>query len=130
MLPQGEQRGPRVQERMLEVALRAAVLHDAAGRPLRCLGDLVGSLRPVDPDEPPAEPPALAADLALADAVSSLLSGPHAAASALSVIGPDGGCRRVRADARAQSCALRYVARECRDPRGSPSIHIAPEGAT
>lgn len=91
MLPQGEQRGPRVQERMLEVALRAAVLHDAAGRTLRCLGDLVGSLRPVDPDEPPAEPPALAADLALADAVSSLLSGPHAAASALSVIGPDGG---------------------------------------
>lgn len=91
MLPQGKQRGTRVQERMLEVALRAAVLHDAAGRTLRSLGDLVGSLRPVNPDGPPAGPPSLAADLALADAVSSLLSGPHAAASALSVIGPDGG---------------------------------------
>jgi diguanylate cyclase (GGDEF)-like protein len=75
---------------MLEVALRAAVLHDAAGRILRNLGDLVGSLPPVTPGEPVADPPALAADLALADAVSSLLSGPHAAASALSVVGPDG----------------------------------------
>ena len=90
MLPQGMKGGRRVQERMLEVALRAAVLHDAAGRTLRNLGDLVGSLPPVQPDEPVAQPPALAADLALADAVRSLLSGPHAAASALSVVGPDG----------------------------------------
>ena len=90
MLPQGMEGGRRVQERMLEVALRAAVLHDAAGRTLRNLGDLVGSLPPVPPPEPVATPPALAADLALADAVGSLLSGPHAAASALSVVGPDG----------------------------------------
>ena len=75
---------------MLEAALRAAVLHDASGRTLRSLGDLVGSLPPVDPAEPTAEPPALAADLALADAVGSLLAGPHATATALSVIGPDG----------------------------------------
>ena len=67
---------------MLEVALRAAVLHDASGRTLRSLGDLVGALPPVDPDEPAAEPPALPAELALAEAVSALLSGPHAAASA------------------------------------------------
>ncbi|HEV7654567.1 MAG TPA: bifunctional diguanylate cyclase/phosphodiesterase [Mycobacteriales bacterium] len=79
-----------MQERMLEVALRAAVLHDAAGRTLRSLGDLVGSLTPADQSEPTGEPPALAADLALADAVSSLLSGPHAAASALSVVMPEG----------------------------------------
>ena len=79
-----------MQERMLEVALRAAELHDAAGRTLRSLGDLVGSLPPVDRAGPVAEPPALAADLALADAVSALLSGPHAAASALSVVAPDG----------------------------------------
>ena len=66
-------------ERMLEVALRAAVLHDADGRTLRTLGDLVGSLPPADPAEPAAQPPALPADLALADAVGTLLSGPHAA---------------------------------------------------
>jgi diguanylate cyclase len=75
---------------MLEVALRAAVLHDAAGRTLRSLGDLVGSLAPTDQGEPAGEPPMLAADLALADAVSALLSGPHASASALAVVGPDG----------------------------------------
>ena len=74
---------------MLEVALRAAELHDASGRILRNLGDLVGSLPPADPSEP-AAPPALAAELALADAVGSLLSGPHASASVLSVVGPDG----------------------------------------
>ena len=73
-----------MQERMLEVALRAAVLHDATGRTLRSLGDLVGSLAPADPAEPAGEPPPLAADLALADAVSALLSGPHASAMSLS----------------------------------------------
>jgi diguanylate cyclase (GGDEF)-like protein len=80
-----------VRERMLEVALRAAVLHDASGRTLRSLGDLVGALPPVDPDGPAPAPPALPAELALADAVGALLSGPHAAASALSVVAADGG---------------------------------------
>ena len=79
-----------MQERMLEVALRAAVLHDATGRTLRSLGDLVGSLAPADPAEPAGEPPPLAADLALADAVSALLSGPHASAMSLSVVNCDG----------------------------------------
>jgi hypothetical protein len=55
---------------MLELALRAAVLHDATGRTLRNLGDLVGSLAPADPTGPATAPPPLAADLALADAVS------------------------------------------------------------
>ena len=77
-------------ERMLAVALRAAVLHDASGRTLRSLGDLVGSLAPATPAEPGRQPPALDADLALADAVGTLLSGPHASAAALSVVGPDG----------------------------------------
>ena len=79
-----------MQERMLEVALRAAELRDAAGRTLRSLGDLVGSLPPADPAEPAAQPPALAADLALADAVSALLSGPHSAAASLAVVGTEG----------------------------------------
>jgi len=86
----------RVHERMLEVALRAAVLHDATGRTLRNLGDLVGSLVPADPVEPPPPPPALAADLALADAVSTLLSGQHSSATSLAVVGTDGEHAPVR----------------------------------
>jgi diguanylate cyclase (GGDEF)-like protein len=79
-----------VQQRLLEVALRAAVLHDASGRTLRNLGDLVGSLAPAGPANAAAAAPALAAELALADAVSMLLSGPHASATELSVVGSDG----------------------------------------
>ena len=76
-----------MRERMLEVALRAAVLHDASGRTLRSLGDLVGALPPLGPAGPA---PSLPASLELAEAVSVLLSGPHAAASALTVVEPDG----------------------------------------
>jgi hypothetical protein len=36
-----------VRERMLEAALRAAVLHDPDGRSLHTLGDLVASLDPL-----------------------------------------------------------------------------------
>ncbi|HZB49971.1 MAG TPA: bifunctional diguanylate cyclase/phosphodiesterase, partial [Mycobacteriales bacterium] len=79
-------------EPMLEVALRAAVLHDTDGRTLRTLGDLVETL-PADGAGDERPPPALPADLALADAMGTLLSGPHAAAAALSVVGPDGAAR-------------------------------------
>jgi len=75
---------------MLEAALRATVLHDAKGRSLRTLGDLVASLAPLDRHaERPPEPPALPAELALADAVDSLLSGPHATGDSLAVIHVD-----------------------------------------
>jgi diguanylate cyclase (GGDEF)-like protein len=71
---------------MLETALRTAMLHDADGRSLRTLGDLVATLLPLaDRPEAPAEPPALAADLDLADAVGALLSGPHATGESLAV---------------------------------------------
>ena len=81
MLPQGKGRGPRAcHSGCWRSALRAAVLHDADGRTLRTLGDLVDSLAPLDAAaERQPQPPALPADLALADAVGSLLSGPHAA---------------------------------------------------
>ena len=91
MLPQGKGGGAGVPQRMLEAALRAAVLHDSEGRSLRTLGDLVASLAPLDPAaERPPQPPALPADLALADAVGSLLSGPHAAGESLAVVDGDG----------------------------------------
>ncbi len=79
-------------EPMLEVALRAAVLHDTDGRTLRTLGDLVETL-PADGAGADQPPPALPADLALADAMATLLSGPHAAATSLSVLDPDGAAR-------------------------------------
>ena len=79
-------------EPMLEVALRAAVLHDTDGRGLHTLGDLVDSL-PTGGAGAEQPPPALPADLALADAVGTLLSGPHAAAAALSVLDADGVAR-------------------------------------
>jgi diguanylate cyclase (GGDEF)-like protein len=74
---------------MLEAALRAAVLHDPDGRSLHTLGDLVAALPPLSPEgEParPARPPALHTGLPLADAVGTLLSGPHAAGDWLAVV--------------------------------------------
>ncbi|MFL6130640.1 MAG: putative bifunctional diguanylate cyclase/phosphodiesterase [Mycobacteriales bacterium] len=79
-------------EPMLEIALRAAVLHDSDGRPIRTLGDLVDAL-PADAARPYRPPPALPADLVLADAVRALLSGPHAVAASLSVLDAGGRAR-------------------------------------
>jgi diguanylate cyclase (GGDEF)-like protein len=88
---------------MLEAALRAAVLHDPDGRPLRTLGDLVAALdtlteaeaptvpAPRPPEQPDQErPAALPAGLALADAVGSLLSGSHVGGERVAVLGTDG----------------------------------------
>ncbi len=73
---------------VLEAALRAAILRDSEGRLLRNLGDLAASLTPLDgagseEDRPAA---ALEAGLSLADAVSRLLSGPHAAGDEVTVV--------------------------------------------
>ena len=73
---------------MLETALRTAMLHDIDGRPLRTLGDLVSTLPPLadgSSADPLPDPPALDADADLADAVGTLLSGPHAAGDAVTV---------------------------------------------
>ena len=82
-----------MRERMLEAALRAAVLHDPDGRSLHTLGDLVASLDPLRREAELARlprPPALNTALPLADAVGTLLSGPHAAGDWLAVV-DDGG---------------------------------------
>jgi len=86
-----------VAQHVLEAALRAAVLRDAEGRLLRSLGDLAASLSPLEASEsgaaasPGAE---LDAELSLADAVSRLLSGPHASGDQVTVVAA-GGRRRV-----------------------------------
>src|SRR5215475_1273155 len=104
----GKYRRGSVAQQVLEAALRAATLHDADGRVLRTLGDLAASLTPLDAPGPAAglaaQPaavaegeacpgPALDAELTLADAVSRLLSGPHAAGDQVTVVGA--GQRRV-----------------------------------
>jgi diguanylate cyclase (GGDEF)-like protein len=83
-----------VAQQVLEMALRAAALRDADGRQLRNLGDLTASLTPLDTAAGAGadheSTAILAADLAVADAVSRLLSGPHAGGDQVTVVEADG----------------------------------------
>jgi diguanylate cyclase (GGDEF)-like protein len=90
-----------VPQHVLEAALRAATLRDTDGRLLRSLGDLTASLTPLDgapleaalsTDGLPAGAP-LETGLTLAEAVSRLLSGPHAAGEEVAVVDAAGGRR-------------------------------------